>query len=345
MAPKSSIMIAPGPVSGPEARAAGPLAPFDPPRFLAGRHLQSMLPSLGLRVRFAPLGQLAERSRSEILTAAGARLHGLLSAQRGRPRGLVVLLHGWEGCVESHYMMSSGERLYRAGFDVFRLNFRDHGGTEALNPGLFHSCRIDEVVSAVASLSRRARGAPLFLVGFSLGGNFAMRVAVRAPAAGIELRGVVAVCPVLDPGHTMRALEEGLWVYRSYFLRRWRRSLVAKARAFPERYDFGPLERFSTLTETTEFFVRKYTEYPDLETYLAGYAVTGEAMRGLTVDTHVIAARDDPVIPSDDLARLAPSPALRVTLTRHGGHCGFINDFRLRSWVHAAVLEDLGRGA
>ena len=116
---------------------------------------------------------------------------------------------------------------------MFRLNFRDHGETFALNRDLFHSCRIDEVVGALAAITARHPAARTFVVGHSLGGNFALRAAARAPAAGIPLTKVVAVCPVLRPASTMRALEDGLWVYRQYFLRRWRRSLLAKAACFP----------------------------------------------------------------------------------------------------------------
>ena len=103
----------------------------------------------------------------------------------------------------------------------------------------------------------------------------------------------------------MRALEEGLWVYRQYFLRRWRRSLLAKAACFPELYDFGDLRRFPTLTATTEFFATRYASFPDLESYLNGYAITGDALARLTVPTRLIAAADDPVIPIADLADLA----------------------------------------
>ncbi len=181
-------------------------------------------------------------TRDEIVDCgAGVRLLGHFSPQRSATRGLVILLHGWEGSAAASYVLSAGGRLYEAGFDVFRLNFRDHGDTFALNRELFHSCRIDEVVGAVQRIIATHRAPRMFLVGHSLGGNFALRVAARAPAAGIDLARVVAICPVLRPHSTMRALEEGLWVYREYFLRRWRRSLLAKAACFPELYDFGNL--------------------------------------------------------------------------------------------------------
>jgi predicted alpha/beta-fold hydrolase len=269
-------------------------------------------------------------------------LLGHYSPPRGEARGLAILLHGWEGSAAASYVVSVGGLLHGAGYAVFRLNFRDHGATFALNRELFHSCRIDEVVGALAAVTaRHAADRPSFLVGYSLGGNFALRAAARAPAAGISLRKVVAVCPVLRPHSTMRALEDGLWVYRQYFLRRWRRSLLAKAACFPELYDFGDLRRFSTLTATTEFFATRYASFSDLDSYLNGYAITGNALAGLAVPTRLIAAADDPVIPIADLQDLAVTPALEIEVLARGGHCAFLEDFGLRSWLDRAVLAQI----
>ncbi len=281
-------------------------------------------------------------SRDEIVECGdGVRLLGHYSAQPATSRGLAVLLHGWEGSASASYVLSVGGRLYDAGFNVFRLNFRDHGDTFKLNRELFHSCRIDEVVGALQAITGTRAAERTFLVGHSLGGNFALRAAVRAPAAGIPLTRVVAICPVLRPHSTMRALEQGLWVYREYFLRRWRRSLSAKAACFPELYDFGDLRRFPTLTSTTEFFVTRYAGFPDLDSYLNGYAITGDALSRLEVPARLIAAADDPVIPVEDLADLAITSALSVSVFPQGGHCAFLEDYRLRSWLDDAVLAEV----
>ena len=53
----------------------------------------------------------------------------------------------------------------------------------------------------------------------------------------------------------------------------------------------------------------------------AASAITGERLAGLTMPSHIITSRDDPVIPAADLARLARPPALTIELTERGGHC------------------------
>ncbi len=234
-------------------------------------------------------------------------------------------------------MLSLGHELLRRGCVTVRINFRDHGGSQSLNEGLFHSCRIDEVVSAVAAVRRAHPDLPLYLAGFSLGGNFALRVAAHPQAP--DLSRVLAVCPVLHPPHTMRALEDGLWLYKTYFLRRWRRSLLAKAAAFPELYQFGDLRRLRTLTETTDYFVRNYTSFDTLTQYLHGYSIVDGRLDSIAAESVIVLTADDPVIPVADASRLGRNPALHVEVLPFGGHCALLQDYRLRSWLSESVDE------
>jgi hypothetical protein len=315
---------------------------------LRNPHVQSIITQAPWRRRqiFGAAAELLRRSEERLLDCGeGVRLQGFLSPSATPERGLIVLLHGWEGSAHSSYILSVGSRLLAAGFSVFRLNLRDHGESKSLNEGLFHSCRIDEVVGAVSRI-RELTETPFFaIVGQSLGGNFALRVAARAKQAGIELNRVIAVCPVLKPHSTMRALDSGVWFYRRYFLNRWRRSLAEKAAAFPHLYQFGDLTRFSTLTDTTEFFVEHYTEFDSLDQYLSGYAITGRVLEQLAVPSRIILASDDPVIPVSDLEHLSRSESLQVTLADNGGHCGFVDALFGPTWVDREIADDLIRQA
>ena len=319
---------------------------FSPPALLGNRHVQSMISQVPWR-RGRILGaarELLGQAREEILDCGdGVRLQGFMSRAQGNQRGLVMLLHGWEGSADSSYILSAGSTLLAAGFSVFRLNLRDHGDTKALNEGLFHSCRIDEVVSAVRAVRQKYESPFFALVGQSLGGNFALRVAARAGVSGFSLDRVIAICPVLRPHSTMRALDEGSWIYRRYFLSRWRQSLTEKAAAFPHLYRFGDLRRFRTLTETTGFFVERYTEFGSLDDYLTGYAITGGVLTELDVPSRIILAVDDPMIPIADLDNVAASKALEVTLARRGGHCGFVDRAFGSTWIDREIVQDLGR--
>ena len=312
------------------------VARFEPPLWLANPHLQSILPSSMPRRAFVArrAGALLAASRELLIDCGdGVRLHGHYSALPGEVRDLVLMVHGWEGSAESQYVLSAAAYLYARGFEILRLNLRDHGPTHHLNPELFHSGRIAEVVGAVREVQREFSDRVLSLVGYSLGGNFALRVAVRAPAAGIALRQVIAICPVLDPVHTLESLESGSWIYRNYFVLKWRRSLRKKREAWPDLYDLDELLDSRDLTGLTEQLVLKYTEYPDLASYLNGYAIVGAALATLAVPCRIIASLDDPIIPAQDLNRLAPSASLGITVVNRGGHCGFLESLRGETWA------------
>jgi predicted alpha/beta-fold hydrolase len=284
---------------------------------------------------------LMAASRPEVIECRdGVRLQAFHTPPRGAPGRTVVLLHGWEGSARSVHVVSGAAALWDLGLRVVRVNMRDHGDTHHLNRGIFHSCRLDEMVDAVRWVRERFPGEELSVAGFSLGGNFALRIAAAAgPALGLAR--VVAVCPVLDPAETMAALDRGSLIYRLYFLVKWRRSLERKAVLFPDEYRFGSLQRFRSLEAMTEFFVTRYTDFPDLTSYLRGYAITGDRLAGLAVPARLLLADDDPVIPADTVAKVAASPALTVERSRFGGHCGFVQDFRLRTWLDDYLVAAL----
>ena len=170
-----------------------------------------------------------------------------------------------------------------------------------------------------------------------------MRGATTEAAFARVVEGEIALERLYALAPDTPALSDDRPINEYYFLRRWRRSLLAKAACFPHLYDFGDLRRFPTLTTTTEFFAVHYARFPDLDAYLNGYAITGEALASLAVPSRLVAAADDPVIPINDLAAVARAPALEVDVLERGGHCGFLEDYRLRSWLDRAVLADVER--
>jgi len=319
---------------------------FEPRGLLASPHVQSILTSGPWRrrkVRRRAVGYLA-RSRQRVITASdGTRLLGFANrAGRDRREALVVLLHGWEGSVDSNYLLSTAATLDEAGFDTFRLNFRDHGDSHHLNEGLFHSCLLEEVLDAVATVAGEYDG-PVFLTGFSLGGNFTLRIARHAPERGLALRRAIAISPVIRPHHVLDAMERGLPIYERYFVHKWRRSLRHKQSLYPERYNLQPWFRLGRIRMQTEWLVDHLTDFESLDHYLEGYSVAGDYLAGLETSTLIITAADDPIIPVDDVRALPRPAALDIEVLERGGHCGFLSNWRLESWIEYRVKNELCR--
>jgi predicted alpha/beta-fold hydrolase len=178
-------------------------------------------------------------------------------------------------------------------------------------------------------------------VGFSLGGNFMLRVGADAGAAGLDIARIVAVSPVLDPAETLAALESGFAGYRIYFVRKWWRSLLKKQAAWPSDYDFSELRSVRDLRRLTAELIRRFTDFASLEQYLEGYSLTGRRLSSLEIPTTLVTSLDDPIIPAGGLARLARIPQLRILLTRFGGHCGFFERLNGPTWVERRILAEL----
>lgn len=324
--------------------AVAHLRPFTPGRWLRNRHFQSIYPSLPLqrrlmRRRAAPL--LAASTPLLLDCGDGVRLQAFQSAPRQPDGRLVVLLHGWEGSADAAYILSLGQDLFAAGAEVIRLNLRDHGDTQHLNRGLFHSCLLPEVAGAVAEVVRLFPGRELWLVGFSLGGNFMLRVAALPAATDLGLSGVIAISPVLNPARTMDALERESAVYRRYFVWKWSRSLRRKQELWPDDHDFSTLLELADLRRMTAELVVRNNLFPSMEEYLQGYAITGRRLETLAAPAVILTSKDDPIIPAADLSRLASVPQLRVHLTHHGGHTGFLERLGHPSWANHFVLETM----
>lgn len=318
---------------------------FAPPRGLRSPHLQTILGSSPMRRRLGErrLAAVSGGTSGHVIDAGeGVRLLGLHDVPRAvEPKGLALLLHGWEGSAESSYMRLTAAELLARGWATFRLNFRDHGDTHHLNEAIFHSNRIDEVVRAAGEVARRFPARRLVAAGYSLGGNFTLRLALRAPAAGLPLDAVAAVCPVLDPARTMAVMDRGFGLYRRYFERKWRASLVKKRAAYPHLLHLDDRTLHQRLGPLTEWLVQRHTEFGTLENYFDGYTLRGERLAMLAVPSHVLTAADDPVIPADDFDRLVLPTCAQVEITEHGGHCGFLLDRHLHGLAERWVAERL----
>ncbi|HEY5852025.1 MAG TPA: alpha/beta fold hydrolase [Lysobacter sp.] len=321
-------------------------ADYRPPRWLRNAHVQSALGSSVLRRRYGErsLAEVGAVSTEHLIDTGDARLHGLHSAMPNREsRGLVLLLHGWEGSVDSSYMRLTAVQLLKAGFEVFRLNFRDHGNTHHLNEGLFHSNRIDEIVRAALEVARRFPGQSMAVAGYSLGGNFALRLALRAPAAGLQLVHVASVCPVLDPARTMEQMEQGLPVYLWYFERKWRGSLARKRELFPQIHGFDDQVLGLRMRPLTQWMVERHTDFGTLERYFDGYSIAGDRLSALQVPASILMAQDDPVIPVDGFHALTLPGSARLEIAPWGGHCGFLESASLdgfaERWIAQRMLD------
>ena len=317
---------------------------FTPPLLIRNGHVQTTLTSLRPRKYLAKIKATALKQHEQqiILNCSdNVQLLGAYSHCLTEAKGLVVLIHGWEGSADSSYMLSAGSALYQAGYSVFRLNLRDHGESHHLNPQPFNSSRLVEVVDAVKEVRRLFPHRKCFLAGFSLGGNFAIRVALEAPKSGLRLSRIVAISPLIDPLTTTENMEDNHKIYHHYFIKKWKRSLRKKMECFPEMGDSSILLKLKTLRQMHDYFVPLYTGSTTTAAYFDTYRLKPEQMQNLVIPTHIISAKDDPITRISELKIFADKEiaALKIDKVPYGGHCGFIENMKFDSWVDRQLVK------
>lgn len=317
---------------------------FTPPVWAKNCHTQSLLATIKLRrpLLIRKAKAMLEQTTEMLLPAHDdIRLQSFYSPQKNPTKKLVVLIHGWEGSHESLYLLSAANSLFQAGYDVLRLNLRDHGSSHHLNEELFHSNRLQEVIEAIKSAQNTLMPDSMDLIGFSLGGNFACRVATEATNYGIDLRKTLAICPAINPIDILHQLETGLSVYHDYFVRKWKRSLRKKENYFPHAYDFKDVYPMKSMRQMTEHLLQLFGDFESPEDYFNGYSLSGNRLQAITSPVTILMAEDDPVINYQDTFSLIQNQHLKIHASRYGGHCGFIKNAKLESWVDDFILQQL----
>ena len=299
--------------------------------------------------RRRPFPQLPEAAARVFDIAPDTRVLAHCHWQPDPPsRPTLVALHGLEGSSDAHYMLGIADKAFRRGFNVVRLNQRNCGGTEHLSSGLYHSGLTSDVQAVLEQLA--AEGLPSFAVsGYSLGGNLALKLAGGYGATPPPwLHAVCAVSPTLELGACMDLLERpSNRLYQWNFMQSLRRRMRKKARLFPGRYDLRGLWRLWSVRAFDDRFTAPHNGFAGAADYYYR-AASMRVVDRIRVPSLVITAEDDPFIAVEPFRdpRVVGNPAISLVVTRHGGHCGFIEPARDGYdgyWAERAIVEFVER--
>ena len=255
-------------------------------------------------------------------------------------RGQIVFLHGLEGCADSGYILSFAQEALTRGFGVHRVNLRTCGGTEELCETLYHSGLTSDTRFILKELQTR-RLDPLFLVGFSLGGNIALKLAGELGETSL-LAGVCAVSTPIDLAACVRECTDkpANFLYARRFLERLRDRVKRKAKLAPHLYNAAGLKNAKTIWEFDDHFTAPLFGFGTA----ANYYATQSSMRylkSIRVPTLVVSAKDDPLVPFQiyNHPEFRSNPALTLLAPEHGGHVGFLSRHKPRFWLDQVTLN------
>jgi uncharacterized protein len=244
-----------------------------------------------------------------------------------RERLTVVLIHGLEGSSNSQYIVGNTARALASGLNVVRMNMRSCGGTDHLSPTIYHSGRSEDVGRVIDAIAERKGMEAFALVGYSMGGNLALRYAGGlTDAVPHRLKAVVGVSPLMDLAPSSSALHElKNRIYEQHFLRSMLARVRRRREMYPRIYGDARVERIRSMRDFDNEIVARYGGFRDADDYYASVASSRHAAQ-FSVPTLILHALDDPFIrmlPSTRAALLA-NPQVTFLETQHGGHCAFL---------------------
>lgn len=316
--------------------------PFVPARGLQNGHWMTIIGTKRPR-QFSLRATAAERR--EFQTEADTRVVAYCHWQPDRQnRPTAFVIHGLEGNADAAYVMGTADKAFAAGFNVIRYNVRNCGDTLHLSPKLYHSGLTVDLHHVLQELIAHDGLPELYFIGFSMGGNQALKLVGELGAqAPPQLRGVCAVSPPIDLAACATSIaQRENWLYEIRFLRSLAKTVRRKAELFPGRFDVNRLRGIKHLRDWDDAF-QPYNGFRDAAEYYA-HASSLPYLPQIRIPALIITAEDDPFIPIQSFydKRLTENPSICLLAPRHGGHvafCGRGSDAEDRAWAENRILQ------
>jgi len=295
---------------------------FSPAWWLPNPHLQTLW---GKFLRQQPL----HPTRVERLDTPDSDFVDIHHADTQPGAPLLVLLHGLEGSIRSHYIQALLGEARRRGWNAAVLIFRSCGDELNLTRRFYHSGETTDISFAIDHLLGKYPESDMIAAGVSLGGNVLLKyLGERGTGVSPRLKGAVAASVPFDLSRSARHIDRGFSkVYRRSFINSLKRKAARKLETFPDLASRDALASAVTMVEFDDSFTAPIHGFRDAEDYYFRSSSI-RWLETISVKTLLLSAVDDPFLPGqvlDDVRRIAKdNPALELEFTPGGGHVGFV---------------------
>lgn len=262
----------------------------------------------------------------------------------GPVRGRFVLLHGLEGSSLSGYLLSMSQYALEQEFAVDRVNMRACGGTKELCSTTYHGGLTTDLRHFLERV-REERSEPTFLVGYSLGGNVALKLAGElGQSARNLLTAVAAVSTPIDLRECVREMERpSNRLYADRFLRRLKQKVLLRDQnddAFTPPADPRSIR---SIYEFDDQVTARLFGFGSADQYYETQS-SRQYIPDIQIPCLVIQAKDDPLIPFRiyEQTSVWNNPNVTLVATSHGGHLGFLSRHRPRFWLDQHLVRWAG---
>lgn len=308
---------------------------FKPSRLLRNRHLQTVLPNIVYPGARPPL----RRERLELPDGDFIDVDWTL----GGNGPVVIVLHGLEGSIKSHYAARIMRRIQRQGWRGALLNFRGCSGESNRLPIGYHSGFTQDLEYFTRLLKQREPATPLAAIGYSLGGSVLLKWLGESPNS-VRLRTAVAVSVPFDLTEASNTVEHGVsQIYKWTLLGSMRRSSARKFKHVKAPFPLPKVRKLRSFRDFDNALTAPLHGFRDADDYYATCS-SRQYLRNITVPTLILHSSDDPLMtPASVPGEPELSPAVTLELSHKGGHVGFVNGSLLRPnmWLGMRISRHL----
>lgn len=250
-----------------------------------------------------------------------------LSGRSGEP--LLVLLHGLEGSIRSHYIQGLLTEANRRHWHAAVLVFRSCGNELNRASRFYHSGETTDLGFAIDHLAASFHGSPIVLAGVSLGGNVLLKfLGEQGSHVSPQIRAAVAVSVPYDLGRAADHIDRGFAkVYQQSFINSLKTKALAKLDTYPDLADRTDIQSVRTIRDFDNRITAPLHGFENADDYYGRSSSLGWIDR-IRVPTLLLSAVDDPFLPPQVLEQVRSvsrqNPFLQVEFSEKGGHVGFV---------------------
>ncbi|MEM8507101.1 MAG: alpha/beta fold hydrolase [Bacteroidota bacterium] len=238
---------------------------------------------------------------------------------------VVILLHGLEGDAQRHYIAGSAKRLHQSGYDTCAVNFRGCSGETNRLYASYHSGSSADLEEVIHHIIRLDRYQELYVWGYSLGGNVALKYAGEGNTLPKILKAIVGVSVPCDLKNACdQLLQSKNVLYSQRFKRHLLEKLREKHRRFPERIALHEIEAIVTLKDFDDVYTAPAHGFRDALDYYARCSCN-QFLPDVSIPALILNAKNDSFLgaPCYPYAAARNNPNLYLEVPDFGGHVGF----------------------
>jgi predicted alpha/beta-fold hydrolase len=219
------------------------------------------------------------------------------------------------------------------------MDLRACGAGKGLAKRPYHAGRSPDAAAAIRFLAELCPLSPVALIGFSLGGNIALKLAGESgdrPPGNLDR--VMAVCPPVDLSRCVRSLTAPLQrQYTRHFASMLWNDIQQWWESVPDAPRVQVASRPRTVLEIDEAVTAPLGGFASAEDYYAKCS-SGPLLANVKLPTLLLGAHDDPLVPAGPILDAKRSPAVHMVMTASGGHMGYFGragadpDIRWLDW-------------